>query len=56
MTWYDLSPMRPDDFANTQARRWMEATACRVAFDEGQRDAAREGEAHQKLVTMAPQA
>lgn len=45
MTWYDLSPMRPDDYARTNARRWTEAMACRSAFDEGMRDAAREGEA-----------
>jgi hypothetical protein len=44
MTWYDLSPMRPDDYAKTQARRWTEAVTCRAAFDEGMRDAAREGE------------
>lgn len=46
MTWYDLSPMRPDDYAQANARRWTEAVTCRSAYDEGVRDAAREGEAY----------
>jgi len=54
MTWYDLSPMRPDDYAKTQARRWTEASVCRSAFDQGVRDAAREGEAQQQLLRMEP--
>ncbi len=46
MIWYDLSPMRPDDYARTSARRWTEAVACRSAYEEGTRDAAREGAAY----------
>lgn len=56
MTWYDLSPMRPDDYAKTRTRRWMEAVACRTAFEDGMRDAAREGETYQQQRQQSHQA
>lgn len=33
--FYDLSPMRPDEFGRQRARRWTEAMQCRVAAQEG---------------------
>jgi hypothetical protein len=53
---YDFSPLHPDAFGQQQAFRWRDALACRNAFDGGVHDAAREGEAHQKLMQMEPQA
>ena len=54
--WYDLSPMRPDEYAETNARRWVEATTLRTAGESGQRDAAKEAEGNQKLLDMRLQA
>lgn len=33
--FYDLSPMRPDEFGRQRARRWTEAMQCRIAANEG---------------------
>lgn len=37
--WFDLSPMRPDEWAVTNARRWNEAMQLRIAYDAGVEDA-----------------
>ena len=42
---YDPSPMRPDEYAATQAARWRDAVACRSAYDAGVADAASENAA-----------
>lgn len=47
--WFDLSPMRPDDHANTQARRWLETTTLRAAGERGRQEATDEGEVDKKL-------
>jgi hypothetical protein len=54
--WYDLSPMRPDDYLRVNAYRWHEAVALRNAYNEGVQDAAREKQTHDKLLAMEPQA
>lgn len=54
--WYDLSPMRPDEHANANARRWVEATTLRAAAQAGIQDAASEHEATEKLSAMRMQA
>lgn len=37
--WFDLSPMRPDAWAQTNYRRWVEAEALRAAYQQGYTDA-----------------
>lgn len=49
-TWYDLSPMRPDEFARTTVFRWREAVALRSAYEKGVQMATHEGEVHQQLM------
>lgn len=50
MTWYDLTPMRPDQFAKTNVFRWREAVACRGAYERGIQDATRENDAMTRLL------
>ncbi len=52
MSWFDLSPMRPDAFAETNAWRWHEALTLRVAYHRGYEDAKSEGATMQKLMGM----
>lgn len=33
--WFDLSPLRPDEWARTRARPWREAAMLRSAYREG---------------------
>lgn len=33
--WFDLSPMRPDEFANQSAARWERAEQIKRAFERG---------------------
>lgn len=33
--WFDLSPMRPDDWANADAARWRSNLRIRKAYLEG---------------------
>jgi hypothetical protein len=40
--WYDLSPMRPDEYMRQNAWRWQEAVTLRSAYLEGKEDATRE--------------
>lgn len=47
IAWYDLSPMRPDEYANTNASRWREVVTLRNAYDGGVADARREAQAVQ---------
>lgn len=54
--WYDLSPMRPDDYAKTEARRWIEALALRRAGQDGMEQAASEKRSADKLTTLARRA
>lgn len=35
MTWFDLSPMRPDDYYNQEGHRWQTLIAYRNAYAEG---------------------
>jgi hypothetical protein len=49
MLWYDLSPMRPDEYAATNAWRWHEAVTLRNAWEQGQADAHREHETRDRL-------
>lgn len=46
--WYDLSSMRPDEFARTNARRWTEAVRVRKAYLDGFQDADAEHAAQQE--------
>lgn len=47
--WFDLSPLRPDAWAATNARRWREATALRGAYQEGVADAKAEQRAAERV-------
>lgn len=47
--WYDLSPMRPDEHAKTDARRWVETTALRQAGNDGIQEATDEGETQKRI-------
>ena len=49
ISWYDLSPMRPDEYANTNAYRWHEALTLRNAYDVGLAEAKHEKAIHDKL-------
>lgn len=49
--WYDLSPMRPDEYAATNAWRWTEAVTLRAAFEQGKRDAHHEKETRDRLMS-----
>ena len=53
---YSFEPLHPDAYGQQQAFRWRDALALRNAFDGGMHDAAREGEAHEKLKTTGMQA
>lgn len=37
--WFDLSPLRPDEWAETDAARWIEAVQLRTAYQAGIEDA-----------------
>ena len=50
IAWYDLSPMRPDEYANTNATRWREAVTLRGAYDSGVMDARHESQSIQSLM------
>jgi hypothetical protein len=39
MTWFDFSPMRPDEYAATDAERWTDALEMRNAIEKGRADA-----------------
>lgn len=54
--WYDLSPMRPDDYLQTNAYRWHEAVTLRNAYTEGIQQAQREKTTRDELLKMEPQA
>lgn len=36
---FDLSPMRPNEWLQTEAGRWNQAVALRTAYDNGVEDA-----------------
>lgn len=44
--WFDLSPMRPDEYMRQDAQRWNEAVILRNAINEGIADA--QGDQHAK--------
>jgi hypothetical protein len=48
--------MRPDEYMKTNAYRWTEAASLRVAYQNGYDDAKHEKQAHDKLMSMEPQA
>lgn len=35
--WYDLSPMRPDEFGRQSAVKWERAEQIKAAFEKGRR-------------------
>ena len=47
--WYDLTSMRPDEYAAMNAFRWQEAVVLRTAFEDGRADAHRERDTRDKL-------
>ena len=47
--WYDLTSMRPDEYAAMNAFRWQEAVVLRSAFEDGKADAHRERANRDKL-------
>jgi hypothetical protein len=56
ISWYDLTPMRPDELAATNIFRWREAVALRNAYEQGRDQAHREKETTDKLMSMDMQA
>ncbi len=52
--WYDLSPMRPDAYARTNAWRWQEAVMLRNAYENGRSDAHHEKQTTDRLLIMEP--
>lgn len=50
--WFDLSPMRPDEWARTDAQRWRTAIAMRNAYHAGERDAEGEAKAREQIDQM----
>jgi hypothetical protein len=56
IAWYDLSPMRPDEYAETNAWRWHEALVLRNAYQMGVDDAKHEKTTRDKLIAMDHQA
>jgi hypothetical protein len=54
MMWYDLSPMRPDEFDRTTAYSWHEVMTLRVAFEDGRRKAHDSASAWKQAQTMEP--
>lgn len=56
VTWFDLSPLRPDEFDRANARRWSEVAACRAAYEMGIRDAIAEQHAYRHALALEPQA
>ncbi len=50
IAWYDLSPMRPDEYAETNASRWREAVMLRSAYENGVADARQESQAIQGMM------
>jgi hypothetical protein len=49
MLWFDLSPMRPADYWNTEARSWIEAQTLQNAYQRGAQRARDEALAIQRL-------
>lgn len=56
IAWFDLSPMRPDEYMRTNAYQWHEAVVLRNAYEFGRQDARREKETNDKLMQMDMQA
>jgi hypothetical protein len=50
--WFDLSPLRPDEYMRMDARLWTEAVVLRNAANEGLQDAHSEGKAVTKLSSL----
>jgi hypothetical protein len=51
--WFDLRPMRPDDWANQDAARWRSNMWIRQAYEEGAQEAIDAIEAERDLAKMA---
>jgi hypothetical protein len=47
--WFDLSPMRPDEYGRTEAYRWVEAVQIRNAYQAGIDDADDEVKGKQRI-------
>lgn len=54
--WFDLSPLRPDEWARTSYRRWVEAETLRAAYQRGYADAKDEHNAATTAQTEAQKA
>lgn len=50
--WFDLSPMRPDEWARSDANRWNRNMKIRMAYEEGAREASDEAQAASDLANM----
>jgi hypothetical protein len=44
ITWFDFSPMRPDEYAATDAERWTEALELRNVIEDARARARDEGQ------------
>lgn len=50
--WYDLSPMRPDEYLNTRADTWTEAVQLRNAAQDGISAARAEASGYERLANV----
>ena len=50
--WFDLSPLRPDEYDAMNANRWTEAVQLRNAYQTGLEDAANEAKAREQAEKM----
>ena len=49
MKWFDLSPMRPDEFMKQESYRWQYITECQAAYEAGRKRADEEAAAVREL-------
>lgn len=49
MGWFDLSPLRPDDYKRQDAERWNEAVTLQRAIQEGKGEAGSERTARERI-------
>lgn len=47
--WFDLSPMRPDEWANSDAKRWQTNVMIRRAYMDGAAEANDDHQAREDL-------
>lgn len=49
--WYDITPIRPDEFARQRAMRWTQAACDQRVYQEALADVAQEAQGFHTLAT-----